>query len=483
MHPFMPLFIFLQLFMPVAFGVSPYAPLSVGTSEDIDGFAHYAYDHAGNRLSNTATGNTQSIVMGLVSKPVSIQQGNNDPEQFLYGPVSQRYMRVHADHRKTLYLNGMEYRLWGHTPQSVVQIHTKGYGPIVQVHITSGVSPEYTYLFKDHLGSPVISVNDAGEVQNRYRFEPWGRLTEATGVAENLSVEPVSAEAVRGFTGHETIASANLIHMNGRVEDPAIGMFIGPDPKLHKPLNLPNLSRYSLINNSPLNGTDPTGYDVKVQYIKDGESTRAAKDYEDNVWDLIEEFGDVPEFDEMFRKLDTEVDQEIYITFGPEHKTTIHKGRNKSNLSDFEWIDISWNPVLDFLNLEAKYALPHEMRHAAQRTYLLDEFISSDVFAMAKNDLNWIPFVDMSSIKTFRDTLNYKREQGYFTDILKRANKKQLPLTKSEALSVNSQLLMEYDAMKTERAVALARGLPEQHLRTTYSKKRFLQDKRLRLVR
>jgi len=78
--------------------------------------------------------------MGLVTKPIRIQQGSNVPETLFYGPGSNRYLRVHADERKTFYLNAMEYRLW--TPdnpkagQSVVQIRAKGYSPDVQVERT-----------------------------------------------------------------------------------------------------------------------------------------------------------------------------------------------------------------------------------------------------------------------------------------------------------------------------------------------------------
>ena len=70
----------------------------------------YTYDSASNRLTNTAAGNEQTITMGLVTKPEIIKIGtaSNAPEEkFFYGLGSPRYLRVHADGRKTFYLGGV----------------------------------------------------------------------------------------------------------------------------------------------------------------------------------------------------------------------------------------------------------------------------------------------------------------------------------------------------------------------------------------
>ena len=63
-----------------------------------------------------------------------------------------------------------------------------------------------------------------------------------------------------GYTGQEHLDSLNLIHMNGRVYDPAIGRFLSADTYVQDPTNLQSLNRYSYVWNNPLNATDPSGF-------------------------------------------------------------------------------------------------------------------------------------------------------------------------------------------------------------------------------
>lgn len=62
----------------------------------------------------------------------------------------------------------------------------------------------------------------------------------------------------RGFTGHEHLDSVGLIHMNGRVYDPAVGRFLGVDPILRMGISQ-DVNGYSYAWNSPLNIVDPSG--------------------------------------------------------------------------------------------------------------------------------------------------------------------------------------------------------------------------------
>ena len=112
--------------------------------------------------------------------------------------------------------------------ESVYYICASGYSPDVQVSV-SGSSTDYTYLLKDNLGSPLVVVNDAGNVfDSQARYDPWGAKVLATGVAKTTLSQEVD-EKTRGYTGHELIASANMGHWNGRPFDYEIGAFPGPD--------------------------------------------------------------------------------------------------------------------------------------------------------------------------------------------------------------------------------------------------------------
>ncbi|MCK9208522.1 MAG: hypothetical protein M0P66_15520 [Salinivirgaceae bacterium] len=64
----------------------------------------------------------------------------------------------------------------------------------------------------------------------------------------------------RGYTGHEHMDAFGLINMNGRVYDPAVALFLSPDPVLQDPANALNYNRYSYVLNNPLKYTDPSGY-------------------------------------------------------------------------------------------------------------------------------------------------------------------------------------------------------------------------------
>jgi RHS repeat-associated protein len=64
----------------------------------------------------------------------------------------------------------------------------------------------------------------------------------------------------RGYTGHEQLAALDLIHMNGRVQDPLLGRFLSPDPFVQAPYHSQSLNRYSYVWNNPLSLVDPSGF-------------------------------------------------------------------------------------------------------------------------------------------------------------------------------------------------------------------------------
>lgn len=251
------------------FGDSPYAPSSIrGTQSGADTYT-FSYDVAGNRLSkvpNQQDSPRQTVKIGLTSRPVLIQQGSIK-ELFHYGLHAKPYLRIHSDNRKTLYVQDVEYRIAESgeisSAEYAIQLKVKGYSPDVQVKLSATTIPHYTYLVKDHLGSPICSIDMDGNVEKQLRFDPWGETTKPSGIFDDprISQNPDAlkkAEFNRGFTGHTTIASLNLLHMNSRVFDPELGLFLNPDPVL-SPNSLVNHNRYCYVNNNPINLIDPSG--------------------------------------------------------------------------------------------------------------------------------------------------------------------------------------------------------------------------------
>jgi RHS repeat-associated protein len=239
---------------------SPYAPERILGGPD--GELTYTYNIMGQRLENGLSGRSkQTIEWGLIDKPVKIIKGINkrpdDYVEFSYGPGGQRYLRKDKDGSKTYYVGDMEYRVAEDgTSQSVYYIRNGGYSPVAMVS-TSGGTSEYTYFLRDHVGSSVVAVDDeanAIEGSSHGHHDPWGQPWSADGSKNELK------EDSRGFTGHENIASVGLIHMNGRVYDPMIGLFLGPDQFLQNAHRTVGLNRYAYIGNSPVNGSDPSGW-------------------------------------------------------------------------------------------------------------------------------------------------------------------------------------------------------------------------------
>ena len=65
---------------------------------------------------------------------------------------------------------------------------------------------------------------------------------------------------VGGYTGHEHLDEVGLVHMNGRIYDPASGRFLQAAPIVQSPGNSQSYNRYSYVMNNPLSLTDPSGY-------------------------------------------------------------------------------------------------------------------------------------------------------------------------------------------------------------------------------
>ena len=63
----------------------------------------------------------------------------------------------------------------------------------------------------------------------------------------------------RGFTGHEHLQTVGLIHMNGRLYDPALHRFLQPDNFVQDPFNTQNFNRYGYCLNNPLVYVDENG--------------------------------------------------------------------------------------------------------------------------------------------------------------------------------------------------------------------------------
>lgn len=123
------------------------------------------------------------------------------------------------------------------------------------------------YWHKDHLGSLAATTDHTGAVTQRYAYDPFGKRRYTNGNYDafgNLVIDwspTLNAGTDRGFTGHEQLDDIGLLHMNGRIYDPTLGVFLQGDPMVGQPDDLQNYNRYGYCFNNPLTCTDPTGFD------------------------------------------------------------------------------------------------------------------------------------------------------------------------------------------------------------------------------
>lgn len=199
---------------------------------------------------------------------------------FRYGPNRERVKRLDyasADSQSASTLGysigGAEVRYASNTSDmpSAMQEVRRQVGNILVVQ--SGAGSSYRIkrqiLLTDSQGSTqrvlgAMSLQPTAAAQD-VSFDAWGRRRDG-----NLWGAPtpwtqgldgiLRQTSMHGYTGHEMAESVGLIHMNGRIYDPAIARFLQPDPVIQDPGNSQNWNPYSYVFNNPLVYTDPTGY-------------------------------------------------------------------------------------------------------------------------------------------------------------------------------------------------------------------------------
>jgi len=139
----------------------------------------------------------------------------------------------------------------------------------------NGVETLY-YGYTDNQGSLVALTDANGNVVEKYAYDPWGARRNPTDWTQKDS--RTSWITNRGYTGHEHLDAFNIINMNGRVYDPATGMFLSPDPFIQSPGDWVNYNRYSYCMGNPMRYTDPSGYQTIRNFGSDNGTTANQND-------------------------------------------------------------------------------------------------------------------------------------------------------------------------------------------------------------
>ena len=253
-------------------GTYTYSKAHPGRLDKVAG-STYAHDANG----NVTSGGGRSIEYASYDLPTAIQRGLARSE-FTYGPDRERLVRRDLSGgellRETWHLSGVERTRAADGSVELKRFLPGGAMETVAYDADGAeTSRRLDYLLSDHLGSVVAVVEGTEtpsgqtrwDVREERAFDPWGacRDPDTWKACAKDSVLPKDDGATRrGFTGHETLGAVGLVHMNGRIYDPALGRFLQADPYVQSGSDLQGLNRYAYVLNNPLNAVDPSGHFV-----------------------------------------------------------------------------------------------------------------------------------------------------------------------------------------------------------------------------
>ena len=197
----------------------------------------------------------RSISYSSYNKPASITQGSRTIS-FVDDTEHQRFKQVTPE-GTTLYIAafGVMAELTGSTKWTdYLSVGSEKVG----MRVLAVTTVTTRYFHTDHLGSISVITNENGVVVERLSYDAWGTRRNPNGTVNTTG--SITGQTTRGFTGHEHLSVAGLVHMNGRVYDPLLGRFTSADPTVTDPSNMQGWNRYSYVGNDPLAFTDPNGF-------------------------------------------------------------------------------------------------------------------------------------------------------------------------------------------------------------------------------
>ncbi|WP_444997342.1 RHS repeat-associated core domain-containing protein [Aliikangiella sp. IMCC44359] len=238
-------------------GAGPHAVTTAGDN-------HYCYDANGNMTSG---GGRTSVLYNTNDKPIRIITEKNHKTDYFYGLGGSRFKRVDTDSdgkvKETLYVGNIEFISENGRLNKVLR-HIEGVA--IDTFMPKTGVRKLEFLHRDHLGSVELISDITGNTVQKFSYDPWGNrrndsyhIQHTFGAIDSALIYAVE-DFRRGYTGHEHIDEAGLIHMNGRVYDPRLGRFLSADPFVKTAESMQSFNRYTYVSNNPLNATDPSGY-------------------------------------------------------------------------------------------------------------------------------------------------------------------------------------------------------------------------------
>lgn len=222
----------------------------------IPGIGAFEYDGNGNLTSGAG----RVVTWASFDMPLTIRKGAS-LSTFTYGPEHQRIRQERAVGPSLVYAGAQEVELSGGAA-TVKTYWPNGIG--FEIDRPNAGTSELHWIHRDRLGSVVAISEQDGSVPDLQKFEydAWGKRRSTTD--HNDTSDALDGGIDReGYTGHEMLDGVDLVHMNGRVYDPALARFLSADRYVDT-TNGQGFNRFSYVSNNPTNLTDPSGYNSVI---------------------------------------------------------------------------------------------------------------------------------------------------------------------------------------------------------------------------
>jgi RHS repeat-associated protein len=232
----------------------PHAVMAAGSET-------FTYDRNGNLATRGGLGQSWASY----NLPTTVRKAGFQ-SRFAYGPDRERWRQVATYQNGTETTHYVGSLLEKESTTSTGLTYWRHYvptpgGSTVVISRNSNGTSSTTYVLPDHLGSSDTLLDEAGAPVATESFGAFGTRRgsdwRATTAPDWLGIANSTRQ---GFTGHEMLDNVGLVHMNGRVYDPALGRFLSADPLIGDLGDSQAVHPYAYVGNRPLNATDPTGY-------------------------------------------------------------------------------------------------------------------------------------------------------------------------------------------------------------------------------
>ncbi|WP_209404957.1 FG-GAP-like repeat-containing protein [Pseudozobellia sp. WGM2] len=254
----------------------------INTISSLGTFAYSSTSFQQTQLTLNATGEgyynnytSQNITYNAFKSPVEIKENGKEYYSFQYNDGMDRAHMFYGDTQTDKLLRryrrhysgdgSMEITWDKNTGKTTFVTYMGGDAytapTIYRSEQAASTNAEYQYLHRDYLGSILAITDKNGNLKEKRHFDAWGNIVKWTNGSGTAITGGMAGGGMldRGYTGHEHLFGANLVHMNGRLYDSMLHRFLMPDNYIQDPFNTLSYNRYGYVWNNPLMHVDPSG--------------------------------------------------------------------------------------------------------------------------------------------------------------------------------------------------------------------------------